>query len=76
MAWAGAAGPPGLLPTGQVLRDALGRLDGVEQLSGRDHVPDAHQRRLQDAIKAAAVAQARVRLLDKIPGPLRSLLGR
>lgn len=64
----------GLLPTGQVLRNALDRLD-VEQVLSEINNPDALQRRLQDAIKAAAVAQARARLLDQIPGPLRAMLG-
>ncbi len=64
----------GLLPTGEVLRNALRRVD-VEQVLARIDDPDALQAQLRGTIKDAAVDQARTKLLDKLPGPLRSLLG-
>jgi hypothetical protein len=64
----------GLLPTGDVLRNALGRVD-VQRLLGQIDNPDALEAQLRRTIKDAAVDQARTKLIEKIPGPLRSLLG-
>ncbi len=64
----------GLLPTGDVLRTAIGRID-VEDLLGQIDDPRALETKLRKTITDAAVAQARKKLLDKVPGPLRSLLG-
>lgn len=64
----------GLLPTGPVLRRALRGIDMVQVLRHLND-PAALQNTLRDRIKAAAVAEARQRLLDRIPGPLRRLFG-
>ncbi|MCW2998638.1 MAG: hypothetical protein JWN65_2187 [Solirubrobacterales bacterium] len=61
-----------LLPTGPVLRRALRQVDLESILRDLDQ-PDALQSRLRAAIKAAALAEARARLIEKIPGPIRSL---
>lgn len=63
-----------LLPTGAVLRRALRDLDVLAVIREID-TPDALERRLRDGIEDAARAEARARLIDRIPGPLRSLLG-
>jgi hypothetical protein len=64
----------GLLPTGAVLRRALRQIDMVAVLRDLDD-PDALERTLRDRIKDAAVAEARARLIDKIPEPIRRLFG-
>ncbi|PTL59743.1 MULTISPECIES: hypothetical protein [Solirubrobacterales] len=63
-----------LLPTGAVLRRALDDLDVLAVIREIDE-PDALERRLRDGIERAARAEARERLIGKLPGPLRSLLG-
>lgn len=64
----------GLLPTADVLRTAIGRLD-IEDLLAQIDDPRALEAKLRKTITDAALAQARTKLLNKIPGPLRSLLG-
>jgi hypothetical protein len=63
-----------LLPTGPVLRRALRRVD-VEALLRDLDDPVALQSRLRDAIRDAALAEARARLVQRIPGPIRRLFG-
>lgn len=63
-----------LLPTGAVLRRALDDLDVLAVVREIDE-PDALERRLRDGIESAARAEAKERLIDRLPGPLRSLLG-
>ncbi|WP_354697694.1 hypothetical protein DSM112329_03331 [Paraconexibacter sp. AEG42_29] len=64
----------GLLPTGAVLRRALAQLDVTALLRDLED-PDALEARLTEAIKAAALAEAKERLIEKIPGPIRGFLG-
>lgn len=61
-----------LLPTGPVLRRALRQVDLERLLSDLDQ-PDALESRLREAIRAAALAEARARLIERIPGPIRRL---
>lgn len=63
-----------LLPTAAVLRRALTELDVLAVVREID-APEALERRLRDGIEAAARAEARDRLIARIPGPLRGLLG-
>lgn len=62
-----------LLPTGAVLRRALRDLDVLAVVRDIDE-PDAIERRLRTDIEDAAKAEARARLIGKLPGPLRDLL--
>lgn len=64
----------GLLPTGPVLRRALAQLD-LERVLGELGDPNALEARLRAAIRDAALAEARARLIAQLPGPLRGLLG-
>lgn len=63
-----------LLPTADVLRRALRDLDVLAILREIDE-PDALERRLRAGIEDAAKAEAEARLIARIPGPLRDLLG-
>lgn len=63
----------GLLPTGPVLRRALRQVD-LEQLLAEIDEPSALESRLRDAIRQAALDEARARLIARIPGPIRGLL--
>ncbi len=63
-----------LLPTGPVLRRALAKLDVGQILRALDD-PAALQDRLRDAVKDAALAEAEDRLVGKLPGALRRILG-
>ena len=62
-----------LVPTGPVLERALARVDVVAVLRDLDD-PDALEAALTEAIRVAALAEARERLIAKIPGPLRGLV--
>jgi hypothetical protein len=62
-----------LVPTGPVVERALARVDVLAVLRDLDD-PDALEGALTDAVRDAALVEARTRLLAKIPGPLRGLL--
>lgn len=62
-----------LVPTGPVLQRALARVDLVAVLRDLDD-PDALEGALTVAIRNAALAEARERLVAKVPGPLRGLI--
>lgn len=64
----------GLLPTGAVLRRALAPLDVATLLKDLED-PDALEAQLTKAVKDAALAEAKARLIQKIPGPVRRILG-
>lgn len=63
-----------LLPTEGVLERALAGIDVQRLLNDLDD-PGAIQTRLEQDIKDAALAEAKERLLDRLPRPLRDLLG-
>lgn len=63
-----------LLPTGPVLHRALKQIDVDAILRDLDD-PDGLEAKLRDDIKDAALAEAKARLIEKIPGPIRSILG-
>lgn len=64
-----------LLLTGAVLRRAIIRLDVDAALRDIDD-PDKLQVTLRREIRDAALAEARRRLLDKLPGPIQALVKR
>lgn len=63
-----------LLPTGAVLRRALGQVDLLAVIAEIDE-PDALERRLRADIEDAAKAEARDRLIARIPRPVRRITG-
>ncbi len=62
-----------LLPTGGVLKRAVADIDVRTVLRELDD-PDALQAQLGDRIRKAALREARARLIQKIPAPIRNLL--
>ena len=64
----------GLLPTAAVLQRALKQVDVRQLLEDLDD-PSVIETRLEQDIKEAALAEAKERLLDKLPGPLGDLFG-
>lgn len=63
----------GLLPTGPVLRRALAKIDVGEVLRNLDDT-GALQQQLEGKIRQAALDEAKARLTDKLPGPIKALL--
>lgn len=64
----------GLLPIGGVLERAIAGLD-FEALLGQLTDPDSLEPTLRAAIRDAAIAEAKAKLLEQVPDSLRGLLG-
>ncbi len=63
-----------LVPTGPVLRRAVRGLDVQALLAGLGD-SDRLETQLREAVQEAALDEIRARLLDRLPGELRGLLG-